>query len=356
MYFVPEMSVGSEDDKLTVLNIAVAAAPSMFPSFLGLINGWIKKSNSSLFQRRSVKELLWGYRDPFLVEVPPIILPDKTIGVFYPYNGTFEGPYTVHNGKDSIKKTAIIKEYQGKSTLPYWNDNYCNMINGTDAASFPAFVDKSKILRFFSPEICRSIYAEYESSLDLKGIPVDHFTLPRSAFASPEKNPDNECYCTEKELSKNCTAEGVLDISRCQDKKPVYLSLPHFLYASEFILDVLEGLKPNKEEHETFLDVEPTTGFTLQYAKRLQVNLMFRPTEKIEVFSKLANPFLFPVLWLNETATINDAKADFFRDTVTTPMNALKIIQITLLTVGIVLFLACSIALCVRSTKSKRVH
>ncbi|KAJ1164558.1 hypothetical protein NDU88_004994, partial [Pleurodeles waltl] len=53
------------------------------------------------------------------------------------------------------------------------------------------------------------------------------------------------------------------------------------------------------------------------------------------------------------TATIEDEKADFFKSTVTIPMNALNIIQICLICLGSVLFLACSIALCVRASKSK---
>lgn len=56
----------------------------MFPAALGMINRTITSSNSSLFQVRSVKELLWGYRDPFLEKLLGGILPDKTTGVFYP--------------------------------------------------------------------------------------------------------------------------------------------------------------------------------------------------------------------------------------------------------------------------------
>lgn len=41
--------------------------------------------------------------------------------------------------------------------------------------------------------------------------------------------------------------------------RPVYISLPHFLHASESILHDVEGLSPNEEEHETFLDVEPVS-------------------------------------------------------------------------------------------------
>ena len=41
--------------------------------------------------------------------------------------------------------------------------------------------------------------------------------------------------------------------------RPVYISLPHFLHASDSILHDVEGLSPNEEEHATFLDVEPVS-------------------------------------------------------------------------------------------------
>lgn len=42
-------------------------------------------------------------------------------------------------------------------------------------------------------------------------------------------------------------------------ERPVYISLPHFLHASESILRNVEGLSPNEKEHETYLDIEPVS-------------------------------------------------------------------------------------------------
>lgn len=60
------------------------------------------------------------------------------------------------------------------------------------------------------------------------------------------------------------------------------LSLPHLLHATPEIAETVEGLNPNEEEHKTYLDVEPITGFTLRFAKRLQVNILVKPAKKIE--------------------------------------------------------------------------
>nr|XP_010310969.1 PREDICTED: platelet glycoprotein 4 isoform X2 [Balearica regulorum gibbericeps] len=255
------------------------------------------------------------------------------------YNGTLDGLYKVYTGKEDIKKTAIIESYKNKRNLSYWED-YCDLVNGTDGASFPPFVKKDQTLRFFSSDICRSIYGVFQGKQNVKGIPLYRFAVPREAFASPAEVRDNYCFCTDEVISKNCTIAGVLDISACKAGRPVFISLPHFLHASDSVLHDVEGLSPNEKEHETFLDVEPTTGFTLQFAKRLQVNLLVKPAPKIEALSKVQKPYIFPILWLNESAVIGDAKAEMFRNKVTGRVQMLSVLQMVLMIAGSVLFLA----------------
>ncbi|XP_070326008.1 platelet glycoprotein 4-like isoform X1 [Odocoileus virginianus] len=348
--FEPSLSVGTEDDMFTVLNLAVVAAPQLYPnSFVqGILNSLIKKSKSSMFQNRTLKELLWGYTDPFLNLVPYPVA--TTVGVFYPYNNTADGVYKVFNGKDDISKVGIIDTYKGKKHLSYWA-SYCDMINGTDAALFPPFIEKTRVLQFFSPDICRSIYAVFAAEMNLKGIPVYRFILPSSAFASPLQNPDNHCFCTEKIISKNCTLYGVLDIGKCKEGKPVYISLPHFLHASPEITETIEGLSPNEEEHSTYLDVEPITGFTLQFTRRLQINILVKPAKKIEALKHLKHNYLVPILWLNETATIGDEKAAMFIDQVTGKRNLFHLVQIILRSIGTVMFVAFMISYCACQVK-----
>ncbi|KAB0392897.1 hypothetical protein E2I00_011123, partial [Balaenoptera physalus] len=252
--FEPSLSVGTENDTFTVLNLAVA------------------------------------------------------------YNNTADGVYKVFSGKDDISKVAIIDTYKGK----------------------------------------KSIYAVFGAEINLKGIPVYRFILPSLAFASPLQNPDNHCFCTEKIISKNCTLYGVLDIGKCKDGKPVYISLPHFLYASPETSQPIEGLSPNEEEHSTYLDVEPITGFTLRFAKRLQINILVKPARKIEALKGLKQNYFVPILWLNETGTIGDEKAEMFRNQVTGKINLLGLVEITLLSVGVVMFIVFTISYC--ACRSKRVN
>ncbi|XP_016370996.1 platelet glycoprotein 4 [Sinocyclocheilus rhinocerous] len=337
--FEPSMSVGTEEDIFTSLNLAVAGVYGLLGHRLA--NWLIQRSNSTLFQNRTVKELLWGYKDPML---------GSMLGVFYPYNDTIDGPYTVFTGKDDINKVATIERWQGETSLSYWNDSYCNKINGTDGSSFHPFLDKKEPLYFFSSDICRSISAKFDRTVDLKGISVYRYLLPPEALASPVENPDNQCYCTDPVLTKNCTTAGLLDLTACRGA-PVFLSLPHFLYGSNDLHQGVIGLNPNFDEHSIFLDVEPITGFTLRFAKRLQLNMLYGPSDSIVILNKIKDYTIFPILWVNETAVLDDETADMFKKELIARMELLEGFQIGLIVVGLILFASCLIGLIVVCTK-----
>ncbi|XP_062373463.1 platelet glycoprotein 4 [Sardina pilchardus] len=343
--FEPSMSVGPEEDEVTVLNLFVAGAYSLIPeSAHGILNTLIIGSNSSLFQRRSVKEVLWGYRDPVL---------GQQVGLFYPYNDTYDGPYSIFTGKDDISKVSLIDKWQDQSTLSFWDDKYCNMINGTDASSFPPFLDKKTPLFFFSSDICRSVSAVYSGTFDLKGIDVYRYMLPPQTLAAPTQNPDNMCFCRDALVTKNCTMAGVLDVSSCRGF-PVYISLPHFLHGSAYLRQAVLGMGASEEHHSTYLDVEPITGFTLRFAKRLQVNMMYGPSTKITALKNVKDYTIFPVAWLNETAALDEETADMFKKELVSQVDLLDNLQIGLLSVGSAVCVLCAVAACVVSrNKSK---
>uniref|UniRef100_A0A5K1UBX5 Platelet glycoprotein 4 n=1 Tax=Sus scrofa TaxID=9823 RepID=A0A5K1UBX5_PIG len=260
--------------------------------------------------------------------------------------GTENDTFTVLNLAVAHHNTSdgVYKVFSGKN----------DAISKANGASFPPFIEKTRVLRFFASEICRSFYAVFGAEVNLKGIPVYRFILPSMTFASPLQNPENRCFCTEKIISKNCTLYGVLDISKCKEGKPVYISLPHFLHASPEIAKTIEGLNPNQEEHSTYLDVEPITGFTLRFAQRLQINLLVKPARIIEALKNLKQNYIVPVLWLNETGTISDEKAEMFRKQVTEKINLLGLVEMILLSVGVVMFIAFMISYC--TCRSKKVN
>uniref|UniRef100_A0A3B3D1N4 Platelet glycoprotein 4 n=1 Tax=Oryzias melastigma TaxID=30732 RepID=A0A3B3D1N4_ORYME len=317
--FEPSMSVGPEEDIISCLNLGVAVSLG-YPT--------LPSGKYSLFQRRTVRELLWGYKDPLLFGMQ--------MGLFSPYNGTYDGYYNVFTGKDDINKVSQIDMWRGNSNLGFWNDSYCDMINGTDASSFAPFLDKEKPLYFFSSDICRSVSASYEQTLDLKGIDVYRYSLLPTTLASPVDNPDNRCFCKNMQTTKNCTLAGVLELSTCQQGAPIYISLPHFLHGSAILRDSVVGLNPHPENHKTFLDVEPITGFTLNFAKRIQVNMMYGPSDVVTLFKNISDYSILPLVWMNETATLDDETADMFKNELFGRINMLDIIQKVMMGAGLI--------------------
>nr|XP_032818981.1 platelet glycoprotein 4-like [Petromyzon marinus] len=305
--FLRDMSVGPEEDLITSINMVASALPVIM-GFPGVLNSFYKKTNTSIFHTRTVRELLWGYKDPILESVASTGI-DSTFGLFYPYNGSNDGVYTIFTGQGDISRVAIIHEwkYNKRScaffilfsaalglnpnsglhdpgferlycnfanvltkyivlsdslflyvrSMNFWPDEFCDRIKGTDGSSFPPFLNKKNKLEFFSSDVCRNLVAEFDQTRKLKGIDVYRYLLPTSLLSASNKNTANQCYCTEYLNRTGCTRDGVLDISSCKGGAPVFISLPHFLDGSREYIDDVEGLEPNREDHETYLDVEP---------------------------------------------------------------------------------------------------
>ena len=66
---------------------------------------------------------------------------------------------------------------------------------------------------------------------------------------------------------------GTMPISNCVLGAPVILSSPHFWYGAQSMVDAIDGINPIKELHETYLDIDPLSGVTLNGHKRIQVEL-----------------------------------------------------------------------------------
>ncbi|MED6290937.1 hypothetical protein CHARACLAT_018509 [Characodon lateralis] len=59
------------------------------------------------------------------------------------------------------------------------------------------------------------------------------------------------------------------------------------------------------------------------------------------VLKKVKDYTMFPLVWLNETATLDDETADMFKRELLSRVQMLEIIQYVLLGVGLVIFVLC---------------
>jgi hypothetical protein len=93
-------------------------------------------------------------------------------------------------------------------------------IIGSDGSIFNPFLSRDRIIRIFSPDMCRSIYMTYDKDVELKGIPAYRFTTPKEVMQDPRIHAENICYCSQPDeedvdLDK-CTKAGVFRISACR--------------------------------------------------------------------------------------------------------------------------------------------
>jgi len=339
-HFVPEMSAGGEDDQIRLLNVP----------FLTVLNGakdqgWLARqalklaiatTGTKLFETKPVREWLWGYDDPlleFLKTTNPELVPFTFFGWFMNRNNSDPGGLTVKTGLGDLNHEAEIVSWKNMTSIDVWTDSYCNAINGTDGTMFHPFIEKNETLYMFTNDICRSIYAQYEQDVTVKGLQALKFVPPDSVFANETENPDNACFCVPD--TGHCLGAGVLNISKCQFGAPVVSSSPHLFQADPKYLARLQGLNPSKELHQTYLHIEPITGMVLQAAKRLQVNAFVDniPTWS-SYFEKFPDKIIFPVIWIEEKGGLDDRTAAIMRGQVTDQLHLAFAIQVTLFVFG----------------------
>uniref|UniRef100_A0A674C6G6 Lysosome membrane protein 2-like n=1 Tax=Salmo trutta TaxID=8032 RepID=A0A674C6G6_SALTR len=269
--FLPERSVGDPDiDMITTINIPVVAVMNKVKDSFwktSMVSIWMNSLHVSLFMTHSVNELLWGFKDPLLSRIHPMNPEiDEYFGLMYKKNGSNDGEFVYHTGEADFMDYGRIARFKGESKLSLWTSEQSNMINGTDGSAFHPLLSKKERLYIFSPDLCRSIFMEFEKDVEVKGLPAYRFTPPRDVLASKEENPANEGFCVSP---KECLASGV-----CKKGAPVVVSFPHFYLGKEKYTNAIEGLSPVREHHQTYLDLNPTTGVPIRASKKAQINIL----------------------------------------------------------------------------------
>ncbi|XDV38003.1 hypothetical protein PO909_007495 [Leuciscus waleckii] len=342
--FEPDMSRGSEDDLVRTVNIPAVTVMETFKDSLvrRLIVDLMISKGVGVFETFRVGALLWGYEDP-LLKALKILKPELEdhFGLFYKKNGTDDGDYVFFTGRQNYQDFARINEWNGQSALEWWSSDECNMINGTDGASFHPIITKTEKLYIFSSDLCRSLYALYESDVSVNGVPGFRFVPPSDVFANVTINPDNAGFCVPE---GNCLGSGLLNASVCKQGAPIILSSPHFYQADDkFVQDVF-GMNPKKEEHETFIDINPLTGLLLRGAKRVQVNVYLHQIPGFSQPGKIRT-LVFPVMHLNESVVIDEESAKKLQ-VVVTEANVIVNIPFIVISVGILLGVIFIVLMC----------
>nr|CAB3229114.1 platelet glycoprotein 4-like [Phallusia mammillata] len=323
-FFVPELSNGTEDDIVTSLNIIVTLIPAVMehvipPGLLNtayaVFNKLVRDTNSELLFTMTVGEYLFGFQDPLFTAILDKLFPEAEsdiFGVFMLTNMSIGWrDYQVYTGKGDYKLTNEIVQFQNMSVLPYWFGETCNQINGTDGTMTAPFMNKEDRVYFYVDEMCRSIYATYQSEQEVHKIKGWRYNVPPDVFMSPANNEENTCFCADLN-HVTCQHDGGNLVSSCLFGAPLFVTFPHFLYASDYYADKIVGMHPDEEKHQMYIIYEPTTGVVIDTESRIQLNLFMQPNSRAPVLNQIQEEFAFPMLWLNEVATLQESDASWF--------------------------------------------
>ncbi|XP_072040618.1 lysosome membrane protein 2-like isoform X2 [Amphiura filiformis] len=346
--FIPDMSVADPDYKITTINIpllTVADQLKFLPSFLQkLVLEFLESyEHEEIFYEVSIHDILWGYEDPMLVllaKVAPSLVPETTFGIFVGRNGSNDGVYQVYTGKNDPMQISNIVSWKGMTKLEWWTTDEANAINGSDGSYNHPFWNKDDDAYVFSSDICRSIIVKYEQETRTRGIRTWKFSAPSYSMLNGTAYPPNAGFCLPD--IDHCLPSGLLNVSKCQLGAPIIMSLPHFLFADEEkVIDQVYGVRPDIVEHNTYFNVEPLTGAPLEVAKRIQINIFMEKNAEIDQMKNLRT-LTFPLLWLNESATITVDGANSLKKSLSLPLLITECVKWGLIGLGAVVLIICS--------------
>ncbi|XP_047127065.1 lysosome membrane protein 2 isoform X1 [Hydra vulgaris] len=348
MIWAPDIAVLTILNKMNALNSAELIFVATF------FNIYQYKQKVSLFQYRSVYEMLWGYKDSFLTnirmledKIPKFIADLLNLEKIDPYvvlqhNGTKEaesiGNITILTGKSNINDVQKVIKWRGLNHTDknFWKTMYGRMLNGSDGSHTQPFLERNSKVYLFTADLARSLYVEYESDITVFDITLYRHTTSQWLFMNSSVNPDNEAFCGPTK----CWGTGLLPIGQTQDgNPPLFMSSPHFYQGDQKLVDAINGLHPNKSLHATFLDAEPTTGIVMQAHKRLQINILVQPLKLISITENIHEDVFLPILYVDEQAMIDQKSADKFKSEVLKPKVYLEAGSYTILGIGVLILL-----------------
>ncbi|XP_054085205.1 lysosome membrane protein 2 isoform X2 [Zeugodacus cucurbitae] len=303
LQFVPELSI-DKNTPIVTPNIPLLTLTSLSPKLGYLLSKTISvvltAAKFKPFINVTADQLVFGYDDALVSLAhrfyPKHMRPMERMGLLLGRNGTLTEVSTIKTGLQGMEEFGYIDRLNGLDHLPHWHKPPCNRIAASEGSFFPPRdITKADTVYVYDKDLCRVIPLQYQRGVQKDGIGADLYILPENTYGDSSNNPENECFDTNDYEP----IKGLQNISPCQYGAPVYISNPHFYQANESLLHSVEGLKPNKDEHETYFKIQSKLGVPLEGKVRIQLNL--KVTRAKDVYPvKDFRDFMFPVMWLEE--------------------------------------------------------
>ncbi|CAH0389943.1 unnamed protein product [Bemisia tabaci] len=263
------------------------------------------------------------------------------ISLFGYKNNSDEGVMEVHSGVTRPDLMGTLVSWNGREKTSAWPEP-CNQVTGADITLPPSRPAHHKQILIFSTDVCSAVGLEYTEDITFAGIKGFRFSPVDSFMEAVDRYPENKCHCPGpmKKLTMplECMEKGVLDISSCLDA-PIILSRPHFYKTSRVYSRTIEGLKPDPQKHDTYMDLEQYTGTPLRGYRRFQINMFLRKNEHVRILNKVPTA-LVPIVWLDEGCELTEKEIDLVNSLLYNILRIIAAVKWLWMTVGVLLVLA----------------
>ena len=229
----------------------------------------------------SARDLIWNFTTPLVHKLHTNVLlkfahsnyPRDYVSIQLNNSINDSYPSIIHTGVGNINSIAQFVQWDGLTKLNTWPDPSANEINGTEGLFFRPNLQDGVPLETFQDDAVRSFPLEYTGKVKHKGLETHRYQLPFSVFQGAFSNPNNSRW-------GSYNPDGLFYLGYTQwPEVPVFASKPHFLDGDPVLREKVGGMHPNKELHETTIDVEPITGANVQLKKQLQINMQVNQTD-----------------------------------------------------------------------------
>lgn len=310
-HFDANSSVGTLNDSITSINVVAVSAAHMMRNWGYFVKASLAtpfSSSVTLAVTKQIGEYLFdGYHDPllsFASKLPGLSakIPFDRFGWFYPKNGSYEkdGLFNIETGANGIDVFGSVRNWNAKNHTGFYPD-HCGNVVGSGGDFWPPRTTKDPVT-IFTPDLCRYLPFQYTDEVLINDVRGFHYEVGKQLIDNGEEYPENKCFCNGE-----CVPVGALNVSSCRSDAPVFVSYPHFYLADQSYLDGVVGMQPDAEKHKIYMVLEPTFGFPLEVAARLQINVLIQPDPVITLLRGVKKVF-FPVFWFEQKVTIGVPK------------------------------------------------
>nr|AYO99755.1 scavenger receptor class B member 1 [Apostichopus japonicus] len=338
--FEPSLSVGPETDTFTLINPVAVSTTILAKDFPKAVKRQLSlqmvELNETVFMNRSVAEILWGYEDGFISLANKYFsIPGwdtDLFGLLWGRNNSDLGVYTVYDGTEDQSMLNTFDRFNGRTELDWWFSPEANMLNGTDGTMYHPYISRDEKLELFHPDVCRSLPYLYEKDMNFKGVPLFKFVLANYTYANGTVHPPNEGFYREDMWAPS----GLLRQDPCRFGQPMALSNPHFLDGDPILYDAIDGLSPNKDDHESYLAMEERMGMPYVFKLRLQINSLLEPVEDIRQVEIVSRVY-FPLVWFEQSVEVDDTIVSLYKKGFVTSEKVMDALQWFFFACGLIL-------------------